>query len=44
VELLIENGADFNLTTRDGSNPLKIAEEMNYQGIARLLRERGAKD
>lgn len=43
VELLIANGADVNLMTRHGLNALKIAEEKDYHGLARLLREHGAK-
>ncbi|MHC4351479.1 MAG: ankyrin repeat domain-containing protein [Planctomycetota bacterium] len=44
AELLIAYGADVNLTTRSGLNALTIAQEMNYPGLVRLLREHGAKE
>ncbi|MFC1736976.1 ankyrin repeat domain-containing protein [Candidatus Hydrogenedentota bacterium] len=42
VEFLIENGADVNAKSEDGSTPLFIAVEMEQPEIAQLLFEQGA--
>lgn len=42
IEFLIEKGADINIKDNKGRTPLKLAIEMDYYGIADLLRQHGA--
>lgn len=42
VRVLLEEGADPNARTKDGKTPLDLAQTLGWEGIAQLLRERGA--
>lgn len=42
VSLLLENGANPQMTDKYGKTPLELAEEKGYREIAQLLRDAGA--
>ncbi len=39
VKILVDKGADVNLTSHSGLKPLELAELYNYSGIIRLLKD-----
>ncbi len=39
VKILVDKGADVNLTSHSGLKPLELAELFNYSGIIRLLKD-----
>jgi len=43
AELLLEKGADINAESASGATPLSIADAANFQLIAKMLRDKGAK-
>lgn len=42
VQLLVEHGADVNISDRDGVTPLEHAERRGFKEIERILKEAGA--
>jgi ankyrin repeat protein len=42
--LLLDNGADVDARTKDGTTALKIAQEKGHKEIVALLKAHGAKD
>lgn len=42
VQLLVDHGADVNITDRDGVTPLEHAQSRGFQEIERILKEAGA--
>lgn len=43
VRLLLEHGADPNITDKDGISPLKHAQDRRYDAIAALVRDAGGR-
>jgi len=42
VKVLLENGADPRAVAKNGSTPLSLAQSLNWEDVAELLRARGA--
>ena len=42
VKLLIDAGANLNVTDQDGDSPLTLARENNHADVVKILEENGA--